>query len=246
MKLLEGRTAVVTGGAQGIGFAIAQAYVDAGARVVVGDLDADAAAEAAGRLGGDAVARAVGCDVVRADQVQALIDTAVTAYGGLDVMVNNAGITRDATMRTMTEEQFDQVIDVHLKGCWHGTRLAAAVMREQRHGAIVNLSSLSAKVGMAGQTNYAAAKAGIVGLTKSAAKEVARFGVRVNAIQPGLIKTAMVESIPRDVWEERIQQIPLLRAGEPSEVASVALFLASDMSSYLTGAVLEVAGGRLM
>lgn len=246
MRLLEGRTAVVTGGAQGIGFAIAQAYVDSGARVVIGDRDAEAAVQAASRLGGQDVATALGCDVVHAAQVQRLVDAAVSGYGGLDVMVNNAGITRDATMRTMTQEQFDEVIDVHLKGCWHGTRLAAAIMRDQRRGAIVNLSSLSAKVGMAGQTNYAAAKAGIVGLTKSAAKEVARFGVRVNAIQPGLIRTAMVESIPRAVWEERIQQIPLLRAGEPSEVASVALFLASDMASYLTGAVIEVAGGRYM
>lgn len=246
MRLLDGQSAVVTGGAQGIGFAIAQAYVDAGARVVIGDVDTEAAADAARRLGGDANATAVRCDVVRGEQVQALIDTALTRYGGLDVMVNNAGITRDATMRSMTQEQFDLVIDVHLKGCWHGTRLAAAVMREQRRGAIVNLSSLSGRVGMAGQTNYAAAKAGVVGLTKSAAKEVARFGVRVNAIAPGLIKTSMVESIPRDVWEERLQQIPLLRAGEPSEVASVALFLASDLSSYMTGAVLDVAGGRFM
>ncbi len=179
MSLLAGRVAVVTGGAQGIGFAIAQTFIRNGAAVVVGDLDPGDARE---RLGG--VAAAVRCDVTSAEDVSALLDTAMTEFGGVDVMVNNAGITRDATMRTMTEEQFDQVISVHLKGTWNGTRLAAAIMRERGRGSIVNLSSLSGKVGLAGQTNYSAAKAGIVGLTKAAAKEVARFGVRVNAIQP--------------------------------------------------------------
>ncbi|MGH8882617.1 MAG: SDR family oxidoreductase, partial [Stackebrandtia sp.] len=187
MSLLAGRVAVVTGGAQGIGFAIAESFVRAGAAVVIGDL---APADAAERLGGDRV-RAVRCDVTSADEVAALLDTAVTDFGGADVMVNNAGITRDASMRKMSEDDFDRVVAVHLKGAWHGTRLAAALMREQGGGSIVNMSSLSGKVGLAGQTNYSAAKAGIVGLTKAAAKEVARHGVRVNAIQPGLIRTPM-------------------------------------------------------
>ncbi len=246
MGMLDGKAAVVTGGAQGIGLAIASAFVHEGARVVIGDLDLDAAQAAARDLGDQDVAVAARCDVVRADDVQELIDAAVARFGAVDVMVNNAGITRDATMRTMTEDQFDQVIAVHLKGCWNGTRLAGAHMRERGSGSIVNLSSVSGKVGLVGQTNYSAAKAGIVGLTKAAAKELARHGVRVNAIQPGLIRTAMTEAMPSGAWEEKMGGIPLGRAGEPAEVASVALFLAGDMSSYMTGSVLEVTGGRFM
>ena len=244
MPLLDGRTAVVTGGAQGIGFAIAERYVAEGARVVLGDLDLVATEAAVERLGGHDVAAAVRCDVTDADEVEALIRTAVDRFGGLDVMVNNAGITRDATMRKMTEEQFDQVISVHLKGTWNGTRKAADVMRENKSGAIVNLSSISGKVGLVGQTNYSAAKAGIVGLTKAAAKEVAHLGVRVNAIAPGLIRSAMTEAMPQRIWDSKLAEIPMARAGEPAEVANVALFLASDLSSYMTGTVLEVTGGR--
>lgn len=246
MTLLAGRTAVITGGAQGIGLATAELFVRHGARVVLGDVNLDAAEAAAKDLGAAAVARAARCDVTSAADMDALIRTALDAFGSLDVMVNNAGITRDATMRTMTEEQFDQVIDVHLKGTWNGTRKAAAVMREQRSGAIVNVSSLSGKVGMVGQTNYSAAKAGIVGLSKAAAKELAHHGVRVNVIQPGLIRSAMTEAMPRKAWEQKMAEIPMRRAGEPGEVASVALFLACDLSSYMTGTVLEVTGGRLM
>ena len=244
MALLDGRTAVVTGGAQGIGFAIAERYVAEGARVVLGDLDPDATAAAVEKLGGRDVAFGVRCDVTKADDVEALIAAAVDTFGGLDVMVNNAGITRDATMRKMTEEQFDQVIDVHLKGTWNGTRKAADVMRENKRGAIVNISSISGKVGLIGQTNYSAAKAGIVGLTKAAAKEVAHLGVRINAIQPGLIRSAMTEAMPQRIWDSKLAEIPMARAGEPAEVANVALFLASDLSSYMTGTVLEVTGGR--
>ncbi|WP_232719260.1 3-oxoacyl-ACP reductase FabG [Gordonia metallireducens] len=244
--LLEGRTAVVTGGAQGIGFEIARSFVDAGAKVVLGDLDLEAAQAAADKLGGRDVARAVKCNVVNGDEVDALLAEAVDGFGSLDVLVNNAGITRDATMRTMTEEDFDLVISVHLKGTWNGTRKAAAIMREAKRGAIVNISSLSGKVGMVGQTNYSAAKAGIVGMTKAAAKEMAHHGVRVNAIQPGLIRSAMTEAMPQKAWDQKMSEIPMHRAGEVGEVASVALFLASDMSSYMTGTVLEVTGGRFM
>ncbi|WP_243766056.1 3-oxoacyl-ACP reductase FabG [Streptomyces sp. GC420] len=239
------KTAVITGGAQGIGLAIAKAFVTEGARVVIADLDGAAADAAAKDIGPDA-AVGVACDVAKADDVRRVIETAVTSFGSLDVVVNNAGITRDATMRTMTEEEFDQVIAVHLKGCWNGTRLAALRMREQKSGAIVNISSLSGKVGMAGQTNYSAAKAGIVGLTKAAAKELAHHGVRVNAIQPGLIRTAMTEAMPQTAWDQKMAEIPMGRAGEPSEVASVALFYASGLSSYMTGTVAEVTGGRFM
>ncbi|MGP3776223.1 3-oxoacyl-ACP reductase FabG [Streptomyces sp. SDT5-1] len=246
MALLADKTAVITGGAQGIGLAIARTYVREGARVVIGDLNLEAAEAAAKELGGPSVALAVRCDITDAEQVDALLRAALDTFGSLDVMVNNAGITRDATMRTMTEDQFDQVVDVHLKGTWNGTRKAAAVMREQKRGAIVNISSLSGKVGMVGQTNYSAAKAGIVGLSKAAAKEMAHHGVRVNAIQPGLIRSAMTEAMPRKAWDQKMAEIPMRRAGEVDEVASVALFLASDLSSYMTGTVLEVTGGRFM
>lgn len=244
--LLEGRTAVITGGAQGIGYAIAQNFVEAGARVVIGDLNEAAAQQAAEQLGGASVARAVRCDVVDPAAVDAMLATAVDDFGTLDVMVNNAGITRDATMRNMTEEDFDLVISVHLKGTWNGIRKAAAIMREAKSGAIVNLSSLSGKVGMIGQTNYSAAKAGIVGMTKAAAKEMAHHGVRVNAIAPGLIRSAMTEAMPQKAWDQKMAEIPMQRAGEVAEVADVALFLASDMSSYMTGTVLDVTGGRFM
>jgi 3-oxoacyl-[acyl-carrier protein] reductase len=161
-------------------------------------------------------------------------------------MVNNAGITRDATMRRMTLEDFRAVLDVHLVGSWLGTRAAGAVMRERNRGSIVNISSISGKVGMLGQTNYSSAKAGMVGLTKAAAKELAYLNVRVNAIQPGLIRTAMTEALREDIWQQKLSEIPMGRAAEPAEVASVALFLASDLSSYMTGTVLEVTGGRYM
>ncbi|OIJ25639.1 3-oxoacyl-ACP reductase FabG [Nocardioides luteus] len=245
MALLDNRTAVITGGAQGIGRAVAERFVAEGARVVIADLDGAAAEATAKELGPD-VATGVACDVVSAEDVERALETAVTTYGSLDIVVNNAGITRDATMRTMTEDQFDQVIAVHLKGCWHGTRLAAARMREQKSGAIVNISSISGKVGMVGQTNYSAAKAGIVGLTKAAAKEMAHHGVRVNAIQPGLIRSAMTEAMPQRIWDEKMAEIPMGRAGEPDEIANVALFYASSLSSYMTGTVAEVTGGRFM
>lgn len=245
MGLLDGRTAVITGGAQGLGYAIAEAFVKEGANVVLGDLNVDSVAEAAIRLeaGGRAVGRV--CNVTSEEDVDALVAAAKETFGSVDVMVNNAGITRDATMRKMTLDQFDQVIDVHLKGCWLGTRAASKVMREQEQGgSIINVSSISGKVGMIGQTNYSAAKAGIVGLTKAAAKEVGFAGVRVNAVQPGIIRTPMTEALREDVMAAKLAEVPMGRAGEPSEVASVVLFLASDMSSYMSGTVLEIAGGR--
>ena len=244
MTLLAGRTAVVTGGAQGLGLAIALRFVAEGARVVLGDLNLEATDAAAASLGGSEVALAHQCDVTSAESVDGLVAAAIQKFGGLDIMVNNAGITRDATMRKMTEDQFDQVIAVHLKGTWNGLRAAAAIMREQQSGAIVNMSSISGKVGMIGQTNYSAAKAGIVGMTKAASKELAHLGVRVNAIQPGLIRSAMTEAMPQRIWDSKVAEVPMGRAGEPDEVANVALFLASDLSSYMTGTVLEVTGGR--
>jgi 3-oxoacyl-[acyl-carrier protein] reductase len=243
--LLDGRTAVITGGAQGLGFAIAEAFAEAGANLVLGDMNGDAVEAAAARLGiGD---RAVGvrADVTNADDIAALVRTAADRFGALDVMVNNAGITRDATMRKMPEEDFDLVIRVHLKGTWLGTRAAADTMRALgRGGSIINMSSISGKVGNPGQTNYSAAKAGIVGLTKAAAKEVGFAGIRVNALQPGIIETPMTAALPEDIRASRLADVPLGRFGLPAEVAQVALFLASDMSSYVTGVTVEIAGGR--
>ena len=244
MSLLAGQTAVITGGAQGLGYAIAERFISEGARVVLGDLNLEATKAAVETLGGADVARAVKCDVTAYADVDALVEAALAEFARFDIMVNNAGITRDATLRKMTEEDFDQVISVHLKGTWNGLKKAASIMREQKRGAIVNMSSISGKVGMIGQTNYSAAKAGIVGMTKAASKELAHLGVRVNAIQPGLIRSAMTEAMPQRIWDSKVAEVPLGRAGEPYEVANVALFLASDLSSYMTGTVLEVTGGR--
>ena len=244
MSLLAGQTAVITGGAQGLGYAIAERFIEEGARVVLGDLNLEATKAAVEKLGGADVARAVKCNVTAYADVDALVDAALGEFGRFDIMVNNAGITRDATLRKMTEDEFDQVISVHLKGTWNGLKKAASIMREQKSGAIVNMSSISGKVGMIGQTNYSAAKAGIVGMTKAASKELAHLGVRVNAIQPGLIRSAMTEAMPQRIWDSKVAEVPLGRAGEPYEVANVALFLASDLSSYMTGTVLEVTGGR--
>jgi 3-oxoacyl-[acyl-carrier protein] reductase len=247
MELLNGKVAGITGAAQGIGLAIAQAFAIEGAAVVIGDINAEAAEQVASEIiagGGNALA--VACDVTSEEAVDSMITRCTAELGSLDVMVNNAGITRDASMRNMSLEDFRAVIDVHLQGAWIGTRAAASVMREQGHGSIINMSSISGKVGNKGQTNYSAAKSGIVGLTKSSAKELAHLGVRVNAIQPGLIRTAMTEGMRTDIWDQKLGEIPMGRAGEPADVANVALFLASDLSSYVTGAVLEVAGGRYM
>jgi 3-oxoacyl-[acyl-carrier protein] reductase len=248
MTLVAGRTAVVTGGAQGLGLEIARRLGGEGARIVIGDIDGAAAEKAARELQRTGVeSTSMPCDVTDEAMVSELVAAAVASFGTVDVMVNNAGFTRDGVLRKMTLEDFRAVLDVHVVGAWLGTRAAVASMRATgTHGSIINMSSISGKVGNPGQTNYSAAKAGIVGLTKAAAKEVARYGIRVNAIQPGLIEGAMTAQMPPDVLASRIDDVPLGRIGQPADVAGAALFLASDLSAYMTGTVLEVTGGRNM
>jgi 3-oxoacyl-[acyl-carrier protein] reductase len=239
-SLLAERVAVVTGAGQGIGLEIARSLHAFGANVVLVDIDGDAAKAAADEVGGVGLA----CDVTSEDQVRAVVSDTMGEFGRLDVFVNNAGVTRDASLKKMTVDQFDTVMTVHLRGSWLGVREASAVMREAKTGSIVNISSLSGKSGNPGQTNYSAAKAGIVGLTKAAAKELAHHNVRVNAVQPGLIRTPMTAAMPPEVFAEREAAVPMRRAGEPAEVAGAVVFLASDLASYITGTVIEVGGGR--
>jgi 3-oxoacyl-[acyl-carrier protein] reductase len=246
MGLLDGRNTIVTGSARGLGLAMAERFGAEGARVVLSDIDAAALEEAQHKLSADGLeVSAIPADVTDSDAVAALVRHCADSWGSVDVMVNNAGVTRDGVLRKMSTEDFLRVIEVHLLGGWLGTKMASLQMREQgTGGSVINISSMSGKVGNPGQTNYSAAKAGLIGLTKAAAKEGARYGIRVNAIQPGFIRTAMTDQMPSDVLSERIAEIPLGRIGEPADVANAAVFLASDLSSYLTGITIEVSGGR--
>jgi 3-oxoacyl-[acyl-carrier protein] reductase len=242
--LIDGKVVVITGGAGGLGLAMARRSLAEGGKVVITDISREALDAAITDLGGGTAVTGIEARASSPDDVDAVVAHAVATFGRLDVWVNNAGITRDATMRKMSVEDFDLVIDVHLRGTWLGTRAAADWMRDHGGGSVINVSSISGKVGNAGQTNYSAAKAGIVGLTKAAAKEVGFAGVRINAIQPGIIRTPMTDAMPDAVKQDRLREIPLGRFGEPEEVADVVLFLASDLSRYLTGTVIEISGGR--
>ena len=241
---LQDRVALVTGGAQGIGRAIALAMAHEGADVAVCDLDLEGAQQVCREvvaLGRQALA--VRADVTVKAEVDAMVGRIVERFGRIDILVNNAGITRDAMYHKMSEEQFDQVIAVHLKGAWLCGRAVVGGMRERRFGKIINMSSISGKVGNLGQTNYSAAKAGLVGYTKAAARELARYNVNVNAIQPGVIDTPMMRAIPEDQLRARIAEIPLGRMGTPDDVARVVLFLASPLAGYMTGQAVNITGG---
>lgn len=242
---LKDRKAIVTGAGRGIGRAIAAAFAREGADVAVCDVNYAGAQAVAREL--EAPGRRVlpiAVDVTRKAQVDAMVGRATEVFGRVDILVNNAGVIRDAMLHKMTEEDFDAVIAVHLKGAWLCCRAVVAGMRERQYGRIISMSSISGKVGNVGQTNYSAAKAGIVGLTKAAALELARHNITANIIQPAFIDTDMTRSIPEAPRAATIAHIPMQRAGLPEDVANAALFLASDDAAYITGAVLEVTGGR--
>lgn len=240
------KVVVITGGAGALGHAIARRILAEGGRVALADLSPARLTAVAEGLPADRLATFV-TDTTNEGEVEALGRSVVEAFGRVDGWVNAAGITRDSTMRRMRVEDFVEVIQVNLLGTWLGTKVAANLMRDQvGGGSIVNLSSISGKVGNIGQTNYSASKSAIVGLTKAAAKELGHIGIRVNAIRPGLIMSPMIEQMPQQIVQERIAETPLGRLGEPDEVANVVLFLISDWSSYITGAVIDVSGGRHM
>lgn len=247
MGMLDGKTALVTGAARGIGRAIAEVLAAEGADLALCDLQAEwltdtaAAVKALGRR-----AEVFAVDVSDSGQVQAAVDGAVKAFSKLDVLVNNAGITKDGLMVRMSDEDWDAVLNVNLKGTFLFTKAAARPMMKQRSGAIINIASIIGLIGNAGQCNYAASKAGVIAFTKSSAKELAGRNIRVNAVAPGFIESKMTEVLPEDVKRQMLDAIPLKRFGGAEDVARAVLFLAGDQSSYITGQTLSVNGGMAM
>jgi 3-oxoacyl-[acyl-carrier protein] reductase len=241
---LAGRVAIVTGGTRGIGAAIAAALAADGASVVVSGRDAERLERAQRSLeAGGAAAVAVAADVANREDCERLVETARQRFGRLDIVVNNAGITRDALLVRMKDDDWDRVIDVNLRGAFLMTRAAARPMMRQRSGRIVNVASTAGAMGNAGQANYSAAKAGLIGLTKATARELAHWSILVNAVAPGLIETDMSAALPEAARQALLGQIPLGRIGTAGEVAEVVRFLAGDGGSYVTGQVLHVNGG---
>ncbi len=234
---LAGKVALVTGASRGIGRAVADTLQAAGATVLynVHVPAADLPAE-----------RSLVADVTRAEQVDAMIEQVIRAHGRLDILVNNAGITRDALLMRMKEEDWDAVLTTNLKSCYYTCRAAIRPMMKQRSGRIINMASVVGLTGNAGQCNYSASKAGLIGFTKSLAREVGARGITVNAVAPGFIRTTMTDQLPAEVKTEMQKQIVLGRMGEAQDVANAALFLASDLASYITGQVLNADGGMVM
>jgi len=243
MKLTD-KICIVTGAAQGIGLATALKFALEGATVVVCDIHAEAVDAAVAQCvaaGGRAEGHVV--DVTRREQVDAMVQAVKASHGRIDVLVNNAGITKDARLQKMTEAQFDAVIDVNLRGVFHCAQAVADTMVAQGRGVILNASSVVGIYGNFGQTNYAASKFGVIGFTKTWSRELGPKGVRVNAVAPGFIETPILSTIPDKVLDHMRDQVPLKRLGRPEEIANVYAFLASDEASYVNGAVLEVSGG---
>jgi len=247
MRILEGKTALITGGTRGLGRAIALSFLKEGAKVAVSYVkDDEAAAAFMDEARPFGICIAVKSDVSDGEAVQGLFAKVKYHLGGPDILVNNAGIIKDGYLMLMREEDWDRVISVSLKGTFNCCKAATRVMVGAKGGSIINMVSPSALTGRAGQTNYSAAKGGVLSFTKSLAREMARFGVTVNAISPGVINTEMTGDIPRKVKAELQALIPLNRFGEPGEVANAALFLVSDDASYITGQVIAVDGGIAM
>jgi 3-oxoacyl-[acyl-carrier protein] reductase len=243
---LSGRVAMVTGAARGIGREIAQRLASAGASVAVIDMAEDAVQQTAQELSRpNATARGYRCDVSSLDATEELGARVLADFGRVDVLVNNAGITKDRLFVRMTGEDWAAVIGVNLTGAFNVTKAVAPAMLKARAGSIVNIASVVGQMGNAGQANYAASKAGLIGLTKSLAKEFAPRGVRVNAVAPGFIRTHMTDALPEDVQAQMKQIIPLGRFGEPADVAGVVMFLVSDTSAYVTGQVINCDGGMI-
>jgi len=241
---LSGQTAVVTGAARGIGREIAERLAGAGASVAVVDVSDETVAQAAAELSKKGIAaRGYRCDVSSFDDTAAVGERILADFGRVDVLVNNAGITRDRLFVRMTNDDWAAVINVNLSGAFNCSKAFASAMLKQRSGSIVNIASVVGQIGNPGQANYAASKAGVIGLTKSLAREFAPRGVRVNAIAPGFIRTAMTDALTEDVQTQMKQSIPLGRFGEAGDVAGVVMFLVSDASAYVTGQVINCDGG---
>ena len=237
---LDGRVAVVTGAGRGLGEAIARRLAADGARLAILEMNAADGERLATEL---PAARAYGVDVADLDAMGGVMARVRADFGRLDILVNNAGITRDRTLKNMSREEWDAVIGVNLSGVWNGCKAALPHLLEAgTTGRIISLSSTS-YLGNFGQVNYAASKAGVVGLTRALALEVARAGVTVNAIAPGFIDTAMTRAMPQPAWDQTLASVPMKRIGQPSDVANMAAFLASDDAAYVTGQVLFVCGG---
>lgn len=244
---LEGKVSLVTGGGRGIGKEMGIRFAREGSEVVIWDVALEEALVVGSeieKLGRRAVVMNV--DVSKYGEVSQKMDEVLNAMGRVDVLVNNAGVTRDGLILRMSEEDWDLVMDVNLKGAFNCTKAVSRSMVKNRWGRIINIASVIGIVGNRGQSNYAASKAGLIGLTKSAAKELASRGITVNAIAPGLIETGMTEELPEKVRDEYVKGIPLGRIGSPQDVANLALFLASDEGSYITGQVVNVDGGMVM
>jgi len=244
--LLEGKNAIVTGGSLGIGAAIARELGRQGSNVAINYRKHDTEAkqvvadiEAMGRKG-----LAVKADVSKFSDAENMVNQVIEEFGGLDILVNNAGINRDGVIWKMTEEQWDQVIDINLKGYFNYIHAAVKTFREQKGGKIINVTSINGLRGKFGQTNYSASKAGIIGLTKALARELGRANVNVNAVAPGLIETDMMKDAPDSVKEAALAEIVLGRMGKPEEVASVVAFLCSESARHITGEVIRVDGGQ--
>ncbi|MCX7771502.1 MAG: 3-oxoacyl-[acyl-carrier-protein] reductase [Clostridia bacterium] len=241
-----GKTVIVTGSSRGIGYAVAAQFAAHGANVMLsGTSESVHKAVAELKEKGYSVAGYVG-DLSLAEAAQGLIDKTIEAFGGLDVLVNNAGITNDKLLIKMEEEDWDKVLDTNLKSVFLTTKAAVKVMMKKKKGSIINMTSVVGLMGNSSQTNYAASKAGLIGFTKSVAREYARRGLTCNAIAPGFIETSMSGSLPEEIKENYLKSIPLGRYGTPVEVADLALFLASDMAQYITGQVINIDGGLYM